>query len=53
MLWASKESFAETEIDGNNYVTFTPKQLLMQCPLGSDLAKEITRNDFGIVFHRI
>ena len=51
MLWASKESFAETEIDGNNYVTFTPNTITYAVPVGSDLAKEITSNDFGIVFH--
>jgi len=51
MLWSSKESFTEAEIDGDSYITFTPNTITYAVPVGSDLAKQITSNDFGIVFH--
>lgn len=51
MLWAGKESFKEAEIDGESYITFKPNTIVYAVPSNSDLAKQITSKQFGIVFH--
>lgn len=51
MLWAGKESFKEAEIDGESYITFKPNTIVYAVPSNSDLAKQITSKEFGIVFH--
>ena len=51
MLWAGKDEFKETEIDGESYITFKPNTIVYAVPSNSDLAKQITSKQFGIVFH--
>jgi len=51
MLWAGKDDFKTTEIDGESYVTFKPNTIVYAVPKNSDLAKQITSKQFGIVFH--
>jgi hypothetical protein len=51
MLWAGKEDFKEAEIDGESYITFKPNTIVYAVPSNSDLAKQITAKQFGIVFH--
>jgi len=40
-----------TTIDGEEYLTFTPNTITYAVEAGSDLAKEMQRAKFGIVFH--
>ena len=51
MLWAGNEDFKEAEIDGESYITFKPNTIVYAVPSNSDLAKQITAKQFGIVFH--
>jgi len=50
-LWAGKEDFKEAEIDGESYITFKPNTIVYAVPSNSDLSKQITAKQFGIVFH--
>lgn len=51
MLWGGKDSFTDADIDNESYVVFKPNTIVYAVPSDSDLAKEITAKDFGIVFH--
>lgn len=47
----TKDDLKTTTIDGEQYVIFTPNTITYAVPVGSDLAKQITKSQMGIVWH--
>jgi hypothetical protein len=45
------DDLSSANIDGVNYITFTPNTITYAVPTDSDLAKRIVRSKMGIVFH--
>ena len=47
----AKDTLKRQSIDGEDYLTFTPNTLTYAVPTKSQLAKDIAKSDFGIVWH--
>lgn len=47
----AKDTLSMDEIDGENYLTFTPNTLTYAVPSQTQLASDIVKSDIGIVWH--
>ena len=47
----SKEDLQQTNIDGEEVIVFKPNTIVYAVPTNSDLAKQVTSADIGIVWH--
>jgi len=47
----SKEDLQQTNIDGDEVIIFKPNTIVYAVPTDSDLAKQVTSADIGIVWH--
>ena len=45
------DDLSSDNIDGVNYITFTPNTITYAVPTDSDLAKQIVKSKMGIIFH--
>lgn len=51
VLWTQEHQKVEKEIDGVNYITFTPNTITYAVPMDQPLAQTIMAASVGIVFH--
>jgi len=51
MLYGSKEDIKTTTIDGEENLVFKPNTITYAVPKNSELGKQISSTDFGIVWH--
>jgi len=50
-LMFAKDSLVHQDIDGEDYVTFTPNTITYAVPANSKLGQKISKCEFGVVFH--
>lgn len=52
-LMFTNEDLADLQIDGQEFVTFTPNTITYAVPIGSELAERIKKAKMGIIFHTV